>query len=297
MTEPITRTLHLPGATLTYDVREADAGSSERILLMIGCPMEASGFATLARHFPDRTIVTYDPRGVGRSPRADGVTGATPDQHAEDLQRLISELDAGPVDIFASSGGAVNALALVARHPDTVSTLIAHEPPVATVLPDREQALAACDDIHETYERKGRGPAMAKFAAFTTIRGRTPLDYANQAPNLADIGLSTEDDGSRDHLLLGPHLVNVTHYEPDFDALRRASTRICLAAGAESKDTFAYRTAEAVAEELGSEMVIFPEPTTAASTSRANQMHSQPPSLGSSPPPSKDGYRCGRALG
>ena len=118
MTEPKTQTLDLPGATLTYDVREAESESTEPVLLMIGSPMDASGFTTLAGHFPDRTVVTYDPRGVGRSPRADGVTAATPDEHAEDLHRLISELDAGPVDIFASSGGAVNALALVTRHPE-----------------------------------------------------------------------------------------------------------------------------------------------------------------------------------
>jgi pimeloyl-ACP methyl ester carboxylesterase len=47
-----------------------------------------------------------------------------PDEHADDLHRLIAALDAGPVDIFASSGGAVNALALVARHPEQVRTRI-----------------------------------------------------------------------------------------------------------------------------------------------------------------------------
>src|SRR5947208_1444890 len=131
MTEPTTQTLVLPGATLTYDVRVAESENTEPALLMIGSPMDASGFTTLAGHFPDRTVVTYDPRGVERSPRADGVTAATPDEHAEDLHRLISELDAGPVDIFASSGGAVNALALVTRHRDGLRTLVAHEPPRA----------------------------------------------------------------------------------------------------------------------------------------------------------------------
>src|SRR6266700_6832325 len=172
MTEPKTQTLELRGAALTYDVREAASESTEPVLLMIGSPMDASGFTTLAGHFPDRTVVTYDPRGVGRSPRADGVTAATPDEHAEDLHRLISELDAGPVDMFASSGGAVNALALVAQHPEQVRTLVAHEPPDAQVLPDREQLLAACVDIHETYLRSGFGPAMAKFIAVVSIEAR-----------------------------------------------------------------------------------------------------------------------------
>ena len=258
MTEPNTQALDLPGATLTYDVREAESESTEPVLLMIGAPMDASGFTTLAGHFRDRTVVTYDPRGVGRSPRADGVTAATPDQHAEDLHQLICELDAGPVDIFASSGGAVNALALVTRDLAGVRTLVAHEPPLATVLPDRNEALAVTKDIHETYEGEGFGPAMAKFIAFTSVRGPTPPDFPNHAPNPADFGLPTEDDGSRDHPLLGPHMLYASRYEPDFDSLRQAPTRIVVAAGAESDGAFTYRAALAVAERLGTEAVIFP---------------------------------------
>jgi pimeloyl-ACP methyl ester carboxylesterase len=258
MTEPKTQTLDLPGAALTYDVFEAESESGEPVLLMIGSPMDASGFTTLAGHFPDRAVVTYDPRGVGRSPRADGVTCATPDEHAEDLRRLISQLGAGQVDIFASSGGAVNALALVTRHPNAVRTLVAHEPPLATVLPDREAALAVSEGIHETYQRDGFGAAMAKFIAFTSLRGSTPPDFPNHKPNPVEFGLPSEDDGSRDHPLLGPHMVYVTGYEPDFDALRAAPTRIVVAAAAEGEGTFPYRAALALAERLGTEAVIFP---------------------------------------
>ncbi len=258
MTEPNTQALELPGATLTYDVREPVSQSAGPVLLMIGSPMDAGGFALLADRFPDRTVVTYDPRGVGRSPRADGVTAATPDEHAEDLHRLISELDAEPVDMFATSGGAVNGLALVARHPEQVRTLVAHEPPLATVVPDREETLAVSEKIHETYKRDGFGAAMAKFIAFTSLRGPVPPEFLNQAANPADMGLPTEDDGSRDHPLLGPHMVYVTRYEPDFDSLRAASTRIVIAGAAEGEGTFPYRAALAVAERLGTEAVIFP---------------------------------------
>jgi pimeloyl-ACP methyl ester carboxylesterase len=258
MTKPKTHTLDVPNATVTYDVREAESESAEPVLLMIGSPMDASGFEALPGHYSDRTVVTYDPRGVGRSPRADGLTAATPDEHAEDLHRLISELDTGPVDIFASSGGAVNALALVASHPEQVQTLVAHEPPLATVVPDRDEARAAMEDIHETYKRDGFGPAMAKFLTLTRVRGPIPSDFPDQAPNPADFGLPTEDDGSRDHPLLGPHMVNVSRYEPDFESLRDASTRIVLAGGIESEDTFPYRAALAVAERLGTDVVVFP---------------------------------------
>ncbi len=143
MTDPKTHTPDVPGAVLTYDVRSNDA-STEPVLLIIGSPMGASGFFTLAGHFTDRTVVTYDPRGADRSRRTDGAAESTPEEHADDLHRLISVLDAGPVDIFASSGGAVNALALVARHPGQVRTLVAHEPPASQELPDREEAWAMC---------------------------------------------------------------------------------------------------------------------------------------------------------
>jgi pimeloyl-ACP methyl ester carboxylesterase len=258
MTEPKTHVLNAPGAVLRYDVRDAEAESEAPPLVMIGSPMDASGFTTLAARFRDRAVVTYDPRGVGRSERTDGASGSTPDEHAHDLHRLIAAIGTGPVDLFASSGGAVNALALVARHPQQVHTLVAHEPPSASVLPDREQALAAVMDIHETYERDGLGPAMAKFIGLTTVKGPIPADFGDAAANPADFGLPTEDDGARDNPMVGPHIVNVTHYEPDFDALRSASTRIVIAAGAESHGTLTYRAAQAVADRLGTELVLFP---------------------------------------
>ncbi|MGH3418844.1 MAG: alpha/beta fold hydrolase, partial [Streptosporangiaceae bacterium] len=141
MTEAKIRTLDAPGAVLHYDVRSNDA-STQPVLLLIGSPMGAEGFVTQAGHFTDRTVVTYDPRGAGRSKRTDGASETTVEEQADDLHRLIDALGAGPVDIFASSGGAVNALALVARHPEQVRILVAHEPPAAQELPDRERVLA-----------------------------------------------------------------------------------------------------------------------------------------------------------
>src|SRR5438132_5731081 len=179
MTEAKIHTLDAPGAVLHYDVRSNDA-STQPVLLLIGTPMVAEGFVTQAGHFTDRTVVTYDPRGAGRSKRTDGASETTVEEQADDLHRLIDALGAGPVDIFASSGGAVNALALVARHPEQVRNLVAHEPPAAQELPDREQVLAACAGIRETYYRGGFGPAMAKFIAIVSHEGPFPDGYADQ---------------------------------------------------------------------------------------------------------------------
>ena len=258
MIEPRTQTLEVPGARLRYDIRDAEGEPAAPPLLMIALPMDATGFTTLAGHFRDRTVVTYDPRGVGRSERTDGATGSTAEQHADDVHRLISALDAGPVDIFGSSGGAITGLVLVAGHPEQVRTLVAHEPPAAYLLPDGEQALAAFGHVQETYQREGFGPGMAKFLMLASLKGPIPANFAElPAPSPAEFGLPTEDDGSRDDPLLGANN-GTTTYEHDFGALRAASTRIVIGAGAESEGEMTHRAALAVAEQLGTESVIFP---------------------------------------
>jgi pimeloyl-ACP methyl ester carboxylesterase len=257
MSEPTTHTLEVPGAVLAYDVRRNEA-SSEPVLMLIGSPMGAAGFGTLAGHFADRTVVTYDPRGAERSIKDDPTSESTPEQHADDLHRIIGEVG-GPVDLFASSGGAVNALALVAKHPEDVRILVAHEPPATSALPDREAALAVCRDIRETYLRDGFGAAMAKFIGLVSHQGPITAEYlAQPAPDPAIFGLPAGDDGSRSDPLLGQNMVTCNAYEPDFEALRAASTRIVIGAGEETGEALPRRAALAVAERLGQPPVTFP---------------------------------------
>src|SRR3982751_7085276 len=120
-----TYTLDTGDAEIAYDVHgPLPAADGRPPLFMIGQPMSATGFDTLASHFPDRTVVTYDPRGLGRSVRTDGRTDHSPTVQASDVHALIEALGAGPVEMFASSGGAVTALALVAAYPHAVTTLV-----------------------------------------------------------------------------------------------------------------------------------------------------------------------------
>ena len=258
MTALTTRTLEAPGATITYDVRPVDA-ATEPPLMLIGSPMAAAGFTTLAGHFTDRTVITYDPRGVERSPKGAPTSESTPDQHADDIHRVIAAVGGGPVDLFASSGGAVNALALVARHPADVRTLVAHEPPTAEVVEDREAARAATESIRDAYQRSGFGPAMAKFILVVSHKGLfTDAFLAQPDPDPAMFGLPTEDDGTRTDALLGQNIITCTHFQPDFDALRAASTRVVIAAGVGSNGELAHRGAQGVATGLGIEPVMFP---------------------------------------
>jgi pimeloyl-ACP methyl ester carboxylesterase len=255
-----THTLRTAGADIVYDVRGPLPPADGRPpLLMIGQPMDASGFATLASHFDDRTVVTYDPRGLGRSVRTDGRVDNDPSVQAEDVHAVIEALGEGPVELFASSGGAVTALALVAAHPDDVTTLVAHEPPLIPVLPDAEAAARAQAGFRDVYEAKGRGAGMAAFIAMTSWQGEFTDEYfARPAPDPAQFGMPDEDDGSRDDPLLSDRSWAITGYRPDVEALAAAPTRIVIAVGEESLGTFTGRTAVATAELLGQEATVFP---------------------------------------
>lgn len=253
----VTATLPVPGAVLAYDVRgPLPAADGQPPLLMIGQPMEAAGFTTFAALFPDRTVVTYDPRGLGRSTRTDGRTENDPEQQADDLHRLVGALAAGPVDVFASSGGAITGLAWVAAHPEDVRTLVAHEPPLVAVLPDAEQVRAAERAVQRVYAERGWGAGMAGFMAMTSRQGEFTDDF--EVPGPEAFGLPTEDDGTRSDPLLSGISNAVTAYRPDVAAVQAAPTRVVVAAGTESRGTLTWRTAAGTAELLGQELTVFP---------------------------------------
>lgn len=107
--------------------------------------------------------------------------------------------------------------------------------------------------------RSGFGPAMAKFIAMVSQQGPLPADFASRpGPDPAAFGLPTADDGSRDHPLLGRHMILCTHYRHDFAALAAAPTRIVLGVGADSAAKMPGRAAVAMAARLGPAPVTFP---------------------------------------
>ncbi|MCS7477712.1 alpha/beta fold hydrolase [Umezawaea endophytica] len=255
-----THVLDTGGADITYDVRgPLPTADGRPPLLMIGQPMAASGFESLASFFPDRTVVTYDPRGLDRSTRKDGRSDHSPAVQAGDVHAVVEALDAGPVDLFASSGGAVTALALVAAHPQDVVTLVAHEPPLIPVLPDAAAAERARAAVRDAYEAKGFGAGMAAFIAMTSWRGEFTDAYFAQPPaDPTQFGLPTDDDGTRDDPLLSDRSWAVSDHRPDVEALTAAPTRVVIAIGEETLDVFTGRTATATAELLGRRATVFP---------------------------------------
>jgi pimeloyl-ACP methyl ester carboxylesterase len=226
VTEPITHTLDVPGAALTYDVHEPEITSDHRPLLIVGSPMGASGFGQLVPHFSDRTVVTYDPRGMERSQLLDG-GAVTVEIHGDDIHRVVAASGLGPVDVFGSSGGAMVVLPWLVAHPGEVGTVVAHEPPLVALLDDYETVTRVNADIVDTYQRDGYGRAMAKFIQLVMHVGPLSDDYLDQPA-------------------------------PDADVLRATGVRIVPAIGSDGEGTMARRGGEAFAALLDVEPVIFP---------------------------------------
>jgi pimeloyl-ACP methyl ester carboxylesterase len=248
--DTVAQTLEVPGARLYYERRGAGP-----LLLLIGSPMDSTGFAGLARALAGRyTVVTYDPRGIGHSSREDATQDVTPEQQAGDVHRLLAALGGGPADVFGSSGGATVGLALVTAHPGQVRTLVAHEPPVIELLPDRDQVVAQMADVYDTFRAEGTDKAMAKFMTHAGLAlGQEPgaPSWEPSPEQLAAMRATTE-------VFLARLLRPTTHYRPDVEALRATPARIAVAVGATSGGQLAHRCAATLAGRLGTPVVEFP---------------------------------------
>ncbi len=246
---PTIQTVSAVGAHLHCEVRGAGP-----LLLVVGSPMGSSEFAPLADALAAaRTVVTFDPRGHGLSAIDDPADDATPEQRADDLVAILDTLGAESADVFGSSGGAVTGLALIARHPTRVRTLIAHEPPLLELLPDADHQRAATEDIISTFHRDGMGAAWGKFMANAGFDMTEPDDGA---PRHGKMPEPSEQDLREAARFFDHELRPTTRYLPDVEALKAAW--VVVGIGADSGHLLSYRTSVALAELLGVTPVEFP---------------------------------------
>jgi len=247
MSLPTSHSLEVPGARLYYEVQ-----GSGPALMLVGHPMGASGFAPIAPLLAEAyTVVTFDPRGFARSTIADPDQDAEPDLLADDVRRVLEAVGEVPARVFGSSGGAVTGLALVAHYPGHVETLIAHEPPLALLLPEAEEGRAGIHEIYDIYRDSGITAAWERFSAFTGTNTGPPDDDAEPQPPSAE-------EVARRERFFGHGLLPIALYEPDFAALQAMPSRVIVAGGTTSKGEFAQRTAVALAERLGTPLIDFP---------------------------------------
>lgn len=247
----VKKTMKVPGATLYYEVR----GFGPVLLMIPGGPADAGVFAGIAPMLADHyTVATYDPRGNSRSPLDGRPEAWRAEVHADDANLLLAAVGTEPAYVFGSSSGALVGLALAVRHSDRVHTLVAHEPPVTALLPDRERHREASQEVYDLYKREGAGPAMAKFLAQAGLKG-APQPPASPSPEMAAMMARMAKNID---VFLAHTLRQAGEWIPDIAALRVGPVRIVVGAGAISRGHLANDTAVALAEQLGTSVVQFP---------------------------------------
>jgi len=240
--------LRAPGAILYYEIR----GSGPLLLMVHGGSGDAGGFDAVADLLAmNYTVVAYDRRGLSRSKLDDPKSEQTVEIQSDDAYRLLNALDAGPANVFGSSGGAVVGLDLVARHPGLVRTLVAHEPPAQYLLPDAEALKKQHDELIEAYHRDGVAPAMRKVVA--ELAGVVDTDSRSGT----DTTVQRIKDPANAIFLFEHEFPMFGKYRFDFAALKKTRTRIVIAGGT-GKQYPAYRSAAAIAEILDSSVAEFP---------------------------------------
>jgi pimeloyl-ACP methyl ester carboxylesterase len=265
MNPTTTGTLKVPGASLYYEVR----GSGPVLLLVCGGLYDAAGYAGLAGQLAGRyTVVTYDRRGNSRSPLDGPPEEQRIEVHGDDAHRVLAAVgvtSGDPARVFGNSSGAIIGLELAARHPEQVRTVVAHEPPIFELLPDRDHWRTVMREVADTFGTKGAGPAGEVLSAALQMSGDGPDD--DRTPG-GGPGPQGEPDPETMQMMarIGQNMVSFIGYEvppfarytPDIAALTTSPVRVAMAVGEASRGEPPYRAAFAVAERLGTEPVVFP---------------------------------------
>jgi pimeloyl-ACP methyl ester carboxylesterase len=241
--------LPVPGATLHYKIR----GNGPLLLLLQGGDGDADATDALAGHLAgDYTVLSYDRRGLSRSPVSDRAAPVDMAVHSEDAARLLAAVGSEPALVFGVSLGAMLGLDLISRHPEQVRLLVAHEPPATGLLPEPERGQAIRDqrEVEELYQREGIAAAMRKFVAMAGIR------FDDREPDIA-IPRPRPERIANLEVFLARDAPAVHRYQPDLPALRGAAARIVPAAGASTR-AFPRHCAQALADELGRPLAEFP---------------------------------------
>jgi pimeloyl-ACP methyl ester carboxylesterase len=239
-----------------YDVR----GSGPLLLVIpggAGHPMGLDGaVARLSERF---TVVTYDPLGLSRGPLDGPVEDQRVEVWSDRAHQLLGSLlpDGESAYVFGSSSGGIVALDLLARHPERLRRVVAHEPPSIGVLPDATRQRAMITEVYEIYRAEGVAAAAARLSA--GLEGRSWEPGPRPASAVADGGESARNTQNTPmDIFLGHVLRPFTSHALDLDALRVLSSRLVLGAGSDSRGQLPFRTAALLAELSGGDFVEFP---------------------------------------
>jgi len=241
--------LKVPGAQLYYEV----SGSGPLLILIPGASGTGESFRPLARELiAQYQVVTYDRRGFSRS----SLDGPQDYEHrletdADDVQRLIEHLTGQPAIVFGNSSGALVALEVLIQSPERVKTVVAHEPPAVSLLPDATEWWAFFDGVYDTYLKEGIAKARYQFASGTGIGERQLMERSlTQQTN--------EYTLSNTRYWMEHELRQYPRVELDLDALAAHARQLVLAGGRDAQDKLPYQSVSVLARQLGLDVVHFP---------------------------------------
>jgi pimeloyl-ACP methyl ester carboxylesterase len=237
--------LQVSGASLSYMIQ----GSGPLLLMIAGGGGAGESFRDVARHLADfYTVVTYDRRGIAGSSLDNPDEPVSLAMQSEDAHHLLEHLLTEPAFVFGSSAGALIGLDLVARYPEQVRTLVAHEPPARYLLPDPEPAHECLLGVDQ---REGAFSALRQFAT------QIGVSYQDLEPGV-EIPKFTPQSSADTEAFFKYTFPAVQRYRLDIPALLAVSMRIVIAGGSAAREYLGYRSAIAVAQQIGTAIVEFP---------------------------------------
>lgn len=230
-------TLAVNGAELYHEVR----GDGPPVLLIMGMTGDAGHFEALAGLLADEfTVVSYDRRGNGRSPRLAGWASTSPEEQADDAAALLTALSLSPAAVYGSSAGANFALCLLVRHPAAVRGAVLHETALVRLFDDPNARGAVTALVQEGM--KAGGPPLAIERLWRHVAGdanweRLPHDLRQRMQGSAET-------------FFGVELGSYEGYLPDDETLAAIAAPVMVLVSQHSLPVYA-QAAGRLAERLG----------------------------------------------
>ncbi|MFC0430436.1 alpha/beta fold hydrolase [Kutzneria buriramensis] len=228
-------------------------GSGPTLLFVVGGNGDSTVFEQAAAQLADRyTVVLYDRAGFARSP----IDAIPADRLAADVEDARELLGDEPGYVVGSSSGAIVTLELLAKYPSAVQLAVPHEPPLISVLPDRDDWLARMDRVYDLFRSDGPDVAMALFRKEVGLGGEAPTPPAAELPPV--VREMFERMAFNVSFWMEHELRQYPRHELDLDALADSKGKLVLASGVESRGLLPYRPNEVLSDRLGVDVVEFP---------------------------------------
>lgn len=230
------------------------AGAGPVLMFITGASGDAGEWSEIAHVLADDfTVLTYDRRGMSRSPRPEGWTATSIAEQAGDAAGLLRTLELAPALVVGHSGGGSIACELAARHPELVAHAVIFEPPLFSAVPGGDQIAAQVRSTVEPILRE-RGPRQA-MRAFLGAMVTDPV--AEQV-----LGSMTQHE--RDRVLdngtvfLSMELPVFTSYLPDVGRLADSGVAMTVVIGADSRGSWVEAAAQWLISRTGAARAYLP---------------------------------------